>query len=75
MRAVETMLAESAGDYCVGDAPTLADICLVPQVYAALRFKVDLSSLERVNRIYERCLAHPAFIKAHPDHQPDAAKG
>jgi maleylacetoacetate isomerase len=75
MRAVEALLAESAGKFCVGDAPSIADICLVPQVYAALRFKVDLSGLDRLNRIYERCIALDAFKKAHPDNQPDAVKG
>lgn len=73
MRAVETMLEEGA--YCVGDAPSLADICLVPQVYAAQRFKVDLSGLDRLMAVYARCIAHPAFIAAHPDNQSDAVKG
>lgn len=75
MRAVETLLAESSGNFCVGDAPTVADICLVPQVYAALRFKVDLSGMERLNRIYERSIALDTFRQAHPDNQPDAVKG
>lgn len=75
MHAVEAMIAESGGKFCVGDAPTIADICLVPQVYAALRFNVDLSGMDRLNRIYERCIALDAFKKAHPDNQPDAVKG
>ncbi|GAB4520241.1 MAG: maleylacetoacetate isomerase [Amphiplicatus sp.] len=75
IEAVEAMTAETAGDYCVGDQPTIADICLVPQVYAALRFGVDLADAPRLNAIYERCIAHPAFVKAHPDNQPDAARG
>lgn len=75
MKAVDEMIGEAGGDFCVGDAPSLADICLVPQVYAALRFKVDLSGLDRLNRVYERCIAHEAFKKAHPDNQPDAVKG
>lgn len=75
MHAVEAMIAESGGKFCVGDAPTVADICLVPQVYAALRFNVDLSGMDRLNRIYERCIALDAFKKAHPDNQPDAVKG
>lgn len=73
--AVETLIAEAGGRFCVGDAPTIADICLVPQVYAALRFGVDLSSLKRVNAVHERCTALDAFKKAHPDNQPDAPKG
>lgn len=75
MRAVETMLEETAGACCVGDEPTLADICLVPQVYAAQRFKVDLSDCPRLLAIDRRCAAHPAFIAAHPDNQPDAVRG
>ncbi len=72
MAAVEKMLSRTAGDYCVGDVPGLADCVLVPQVFASLRFKVDIAGLTKVNEIYERCLKHPAFIKAHPDNQPDA---
>ena len=75
MAAVEKMLARTAGDYCVGDVPGLADCFLVPQMYAALRFGVDVSGLKKMNEIYERCSKHPAFIKAHPDEQPDAVKG
>lgn len=75
MRAVDRMIGEAGGDYCVGDAPTLADICLVPQVYAALRFGLDLSGLDWLNAVYERCAALDAFRKAHPDEQPDAVRG
>ena len=74
MEAVEQMVAETAGDYCVGDAPCLADCYLVPQMFAAARFGVDVSGLSRMNEIYERCLKHPAFEKAHPLNQPDAVK-
>jgi maleylacetoacetate isomerase len=72
MAAVETMLARTAGDYCVGDVPGLADCFLVPQMYAALRFNVDVSGMKKMNEIYARCAKHPAFIKAHPDEQADA---
>jgi maleylacetoacetate isomerase len=75
LRAVEIMIADAGGKFCVGDAPTIADICLVPQVYAALRFGIDLSAVPRVNEIHERCNALDAFKKAHPDNQPDAPKG
>lgn len=74
MAAVEKMVAE-ADRYCVGDQPTLADCCLVPQMYAAQRFGVDVSGFKRLNQIYERCLKHPAFERAHPLNQPDAIKG
>ncbi len=74
MKAVDEMIGEAGGAYCVGDEPTRADICLVPQVYAALRFGVDLSGLDRLNAIYERCVSLDAFKKAHPDEQSDAVK-
>ena len=75
MAAVEKMLAETAGDFCAGDAPTIADCCLVPQMFGAMRFGVDVSGLRRMNEIYERCSKLPAFEKAHPMNQPDAVKG
>ncbi|MEO1251650.1 MAG: maleylacetoacetate isomerase [Pseudomonadota bacterium] len=74
MASVEERLARTAGDYSVGDIPTLADCCLVPQMFAATRFGVDTSALKRMTAIYERCLKHPAFERAHPDNQPDAPK-
>ncbi|MFC2952052.1 maleylacetoacetate isomerase [Marinicaulis aureus] len=74
MAAVEKMLARTAGDYCVGDVPGLADCVLVPQVYAAKRFGVEIGALSKLNEIYERCSKHPAFVKAHPDNQLDAVK-
>ena len=75
LAAVEKMAAESGGDFCVGDTPTIADVCLVPQWFGSLRFGVDLSGFTRLNEIYERCVALPAFEKAHPLNQPDAVKG
>ena len=75
MAAVEEMAAETAGDFIVGDAPSMADACLVPQWFGALRFGIDVSGLTRLNEIYERCSKLPAFEKAHPLNQPDAEKG
>ncbi len=75
MAAVEQMVHESDGDFCVGDRPTIADCCLVPQMFGAMRFGVDVPGLTRLNEIYERCIALPAFEKAHPTNQPDAVKG
>lgn len=55
------------GEFCHGDQPTMADLCLVPQLYNARRWKVDLSACKRVTAIAERCEALPAFAAAHPD--------
>lgn len=74
MAAVEELVAKSGGDYCVGDEPTIADCCLVPQMFGALRFGIDTSAMPRLTEIYERCLKHPAFEKAHPLNQRDAVK-
>jgi len=72
--ALERMLATSphTGIFCVGDTPTMADCCLVPQVFTAKRWKLDLAPYPTLMRIYEACEAHPAFIAAHPSRQPDA---
>jgi maleylacetoacetate isomerase len=59
------------GDFCVGDMPTLADCCLVPQVANAQRMKVDLSAYPRVLRINEQCQRLAAFADAAPNRQPD----
>ncbi|MFZ5606124.1 MAG: maleylacetoacetate isomerase [Pseudomonadota bacterium] len=73
-RAVEALLADhpSTGDFCEGETPTLADCCLVPQVYNARRFGVDLAAFPTIRRIEAACQALPAFIAARPEHQPDA---
>ena len=71
---LEGMLAKSpdTGRFCHGDTPTLADVCLVPQVANARRFDCDLSPYPTVVRIDETCHTLPAFEKAHPSRQPDA---
>jgi maleylpyruvate isomerase len=61
-----------AARYCLGDTPTLADCCLVPQLYAARRFGVDLAGFPRIAAIGAACEELPAFAAAHPDRQPDA---
>lgn len=61
-----------AGRFCHGDAPGLADCYLVPQLYSARRFGVDLAGLPRLLRIEAACTPLPAFQAAHPDRQPDA---
>ena len=60
-------------DFCCSDSPTIADICLAPQVFNALRFKIDMSAYPRLLGIYERCNELQAFIDAAPENQPDAA--
>jgi maleylpyruvate isomerase len=61
-----------AGRFCHGDAPGLADCYLVPQMYSARRFGVDLGPFPTLRRIDEACAAHAAFQAAHADRQPDA---
>lgn len=76
--AVETLLNATPGtaDFCQGDTPTLADVCLVPQAYSAMvRYKLDLAAYPTIARTYETCLAISAFAGAAPDNQPDAANG
>jgi maleylpyruvate isomerase len=62
----------ATGTFCHGDTPTLADICLVPQMYNARRLKCDLQAMPTLLRIDEACRALPAFAKAAPESQPDA---
>ncbi|CAF5116525.1 unnamed protein product, partial [Rotaria sp. Silwood1] len=69
--AVEKALEESAGQYCVGDQISIADCCLVPQIYNARRFKVDLTPYPIMTAIEERLNELPAFKEAHPNRQSD----
>ncbi len=73
-RSFESLLGQSptTGDFCEGDYATLADCCLVPQVYNALRFETDMEPYPEIQRIYQNCLAEPAFDRAQPESQPDA---
>ena len=72
--ALERQLAQSrdTGLFCHGDTPTMADCCLVPQLYNARRFDCDLSSFPTVVTIGTRCEALEAFARARPEAQPDA---
>jgi len=65
----EHLNSEQSGKFCHGDEPTLADLCLVPQVFNARRFETDLSRFPRVVEIADRCNDIDAFIKASPDNQ------
>ena len=72
LAACEALLAARApSEFCFGDTPSLADICLVPQVFSAARFGVDLGAMPRGRAIAARCEALPAFAAAHPKNQPD----
>jgi maleylacetoacetate isomerase len=70
--ALEVLIAEHGRGYAFGDAPGLADCCLVPQVYNAERFKTDLTPFPVIRAVAARCAEHPAFAAAHPNQQPDA---
>ncbi|MEM9014438.1 MAG: maleylacetoacetate isomerase [Pseudomonadota bacterium] len=76
MKAVETLAADyyakRGGAFLAGDAPTVADCCLVPQMFGAMRFGVDVSAMPRLNEVFEHCNTLEAFEKAHPKNQPDA---
>lgn len=68
LAAVERMMSEApGGTYAFGDTVGLADICLLPQVYNARRWNVDLTAMPRIRAIETACLALPAFAAAHPD--------
>ncbi|MBA5806185.1 maleylacetoacetate isomerase [Rhizobium changzhiense] len=66
LRKLEAMIGE-AGAFSFGDAPTMADLCLVPQVYNARRWGVELTAFKRIVAIDARCADLPAFQAAHPD--------
>ena len=70
--AVEALIGDEG--FCFGAMPGLADVYLVPQVFAARRFKVSLDAYPRIRRADALATAHPAFKAAHPDAQPDAER-
>ncbi len=74
--ALEALLEgdPATGVFCHGQAPGLADCCLVPQVFNARRFNVDMTAFPTLSRIEAACLELPAFIDASPDRQPDAVR-
>ena len=71
LEAFELQLAAHTGRFCWGDAPTLADCCLVPQIFNGQRFDVDFSGLPRTMAAFEACMALPAFQRAQPSNCPD----
>ena len=74
LEAVERLLSQrpSHGRFCYGDTPTLADCCLVPQVFNAIRFNCSLKTMPCIQRIASVCEGHEAFVKAAPAQQMDA---
>ncbi len=70
--ALEALVARHGAGWCYGATPTLADCYLIPQIYSAGRFNVPLDAFPRLLAIDEAAKAHPAFVAAHPDNQPDA---
>ncbi|XP_043118604.1 maleylacetoacetate isomerase isoform X2 [Puntigrus tetrazona] len=69
--ALEPILKQTAGKYCVGDEISMADICLVPQVYNAERFKVDVSQFPTIRKLNQTLIEIDAFKVTHPSRQPD----
>lgn len=70
--ALEKQLSKTAGKFCFGDQPSLADVFLVPQVFNAKRFKLDMTPYPTIDKIVAHCNTVQAFIDAHPDNQPDS---
>jgi maleylacetoacetate isomerase len=68
--AVEALIGNHS--YCFGDTPGLADVYLIPQVYAARRFSVALDAYPKISRVTDLAESYPAFQTAHPQSQPDA---
>lgn len=69
LAAVEQLIGDSG--YCFGDAPGLADVYLIPQLYAAERFNISLDAYPRIRRVAALAGQHTAFVQAHPAQQPD----
>ena len=73
--AVEAELADPrTGRFCHGDTVTMADCCLVPQVFSAQRFQCPMDAYPRTMRVFDALMALPAFDAAQPSKQPDAAR-
>ncbi len=69
---LEAELASSKGKFCHGEAPTMADCCLVPQIFNAKRYQSELAPYPQTMRVFEACMQLEAFDRAQPSRQPDA---
>ena len=69
---LEAELTGSKGKFCHGDSPTMADCCLVPQIFNAKRYQSDLAPYSNAMRIFDACMKLEAFDRAQPSKQPDA---
>src|SRR5207248_10227778 len=69
---LEADLAEGSSKFCYGDAPGMADCCLVPQIFNAKRYNSDLAPYPTTMRVFENCMKLEAFDRAQPSKQPDA---
>lgn len=76
-QAFETLVRDhpATGMFCDGDVPGLADCCLIPQIYNARRFAVDMTPFPTLVRIEQTCLEQPEFDAARPENQPDSPQG
>jgi maleylacetoacetate isomerase len=72
--ALEPMIARHGRGFAFGATPTIADCCLIPQIWSSNRFAVDLATYPALSAVYARAAEHPAFQAAHPERQPDAAR-
>ena len=72
LEVVERQLSAQPGRYCHGDAPTLADCVLVPQIFNARRFECRIDHVPNVMRVFDACMALPAFEATRPENCPDA---
>lgn len=72
-QALETSISTTSnGKFCFGETPSLADICLIPQIYNANRFKVDMTAYPTLSKINDHCMTLAAFKQASPEAQQDA---
>ena len=73
LESVERQLAAQPGRFCHGDTPTLADLTLVPQIFNAKRFECRTEHVPNVMRVFDACMALPAFSQTQPSACPDAS--